>query len=147
MFLPLLEESQRDDGAGLVDADVRVHTADAKIHTYRIFTVRRHATDRSLARDLKPGEQRLVLQTSEGPTGTVPKLLVGARLIGTADEAPGVTPPPADPRPCHIAGDTTTASMPVVVLAAGLAAVLILVVVLRASHRRLQQSRASATRM
>ena len=82
MFLPLLDESEKSDGAGMIGALVKVYTADLKLHLYQINIVKRHATDLSLAFDLAPGEHRLIMQTSEGPHGTVPKLQVAAKPLG-----------------------------------------------------------------
>jgi hypothetical protein len=91
MFLPLLSQSEINDGAGMIGAIVKLYTADEKLHLYQINIVKRHATDLSLAYDLAPNQHRLIMQTSEGPHGTVPKLQVAARPIGvylaTAAEA------------------------------------------------------------
>jgi len=99
MFLPLLTESEKNDGAALIGALVKVYTADQRLHLYQINIVKRHATDLSLAFDLAPGEHRLIMQTSEGPHGTVPKLQVAAKPLGVyvasaADALP--TPHPVD---------------------------------------------------
>src|SRR3954454_17890609 len=91
MFLPLLSQSEHNDGAGMIGAIVKLYTADEKLHLYQINIVKRHATDLSLAFDLAPSQHRLIMQTSEGPHGTVPKLQVAARPVGvyvaTAAEA------------------------------------------------------------
>ena len=62
--------------------------------------MKRHATDFDLADEVRDGEERLILQTSEGPRGTIPKLQVAARLLsrqkGDVDEAT----PRARPREC-----------------------------------------------
>ncbi len=100
MFLPLLEESQRNNGARMLGALVQVYTSDGWIYLYEIFRVKRHATDFRLADDLGPGERRLILQTSEGPKGTVPKLQVAARLLSSQPGDPGQARPPAKPRIC-----------------------------------------------
>lgn len=99
MFLPLLEESQVDDGAAMIDMLVQVYTADARVYLYEIFEVKRHATDFSLAVP-KPGEHRLILQTSEGPRGTVPKLQVAATLLDIEDADPAEARPSPEPRAC-----------------------------------------------
>jgi hypothetical protein len=99
MFLPLLEESQVDDGAAMIDMLVQVYTADARVYLYEIFEVKRHATDFSLAVP-KPGEHRLILQTSEGPRGTVPKLQVAATLLDIEDADPAAARPSPEPRAC-----------------------------------------------
>jgi Sortase domain len=100
MFLPLLEASQVEDGAGMIGALVQVYTNDGHAYLYEIVTVKRHATDFSLA-ETAPGERKLILQTSEGPRGTVPKLQVAAELRddGPAEDPTDAVPSPL-PRPC-----------------------------------------------
>ena len=98
MFLPLLEASTRADGRELLGIEVDVYTTELLRYRYEIWLVRRHITDRAIASDgLQTGEQRLVLQTSEGPYGTREKLAVAARLVSVevasrADSLPGATP-------------------------------------------------------
>lgn len=100
MFLPLLDESERNDGAGMIGAIVKLYTADQKLHLYQINIVKRHATDLSLAYDLGPGQHRLIMQTSEGPHGTVPKLQVAARPIGVYLATAAEALPTPHPRDC-----------------------------------------------
>ncbi len=100
MFAPLLEASLVDDGRSLIGLDALVYTNDARLHTYRIFLVKRHATDLALAYEVPPGEWRLVLQTSEGPRGTFPILQVAARLVSTAAADLNDAHPVARPRAC-----------------------------------------------
>lgn len=100
MFLPMLEASQRDDGAEMIGALVEVYTADLTRQLYEVFIVKRHATDLSLANDVPAGEHRLVLQTSEGPRGTIPKLQVAARPIGTLPATAAEALPEPRPRVC-----------------------------------------------
>jgi hypothetical protein len=100
MFLPLLRASQRDDGAEMVGALVEVYTSDNRLHLYEIFRVKRHARDFALANNLEPGEHRLVLQTSEGRTGHIPKLQVAARPIAILPADPAEANPEPNPRPC-----------------------------------------------
>ncbi len=100
MFLPLLTASERRDGASLLGDLVQVYTDDNHEYVYEITVVKRHAIDFSLAEDVPPGVSQLVLQTSEGPAGTVPKLQILAEpidvLIATGPEAH----PRAKPRAC-----------------------------------------------
>ena len=91
MFLPLLERSRTNNGASLIGATVRVWTSNDVLYTYRITSVRRHVT--SLEGVFGIGPEQLWLQTSEGPRGTVAKLIVVARRVG-----PGV---PADHQDAH----------------------------------------------
>ena len=100
MFLALLEASQRDDGTEMIGALVEVYAADLTRHLYEIYVVKRHATDLSLADNVPAGEHRLVLQTSEGPRGTIPKLQVAARPIGTFTASAGDALPEPRPRVC-----------------------------------------------
>jgi len=100
MFLPLLTESEQNDGAGMIGAIVKLYTADQKLHLYQINIVKRHATDLSLAFDLAPGQHRLIMQTSEGPHGTVPKLQVAARPIGVYEATAAEALPTPHPRDC-----------------------------------------------
>lgn len=81
MFLPLLEEAVATDGRGLLNRDVEVQLRDGRLFIYRISEVRQHSVDRTIAERRRPGAHRLVLQTSEGPAGTIPKLMMAARLI------------------------------------------------------------------
>jgi hypothetical protein len=99
MFLPLLTASETDDGAALIGALVEVFTSADEVHVYEIVVVKRHATDFSLATDAGDAEQ-LLLQTSEGPTGTVPKLQVAARPVSVSRAAPSEAQPEPQPRVC-----------------------------------------------
>lgn len=101
MFLPLLNESLRDDGAAMIGMLVEVHTSGPIWYVYEIFEVKRHAIDLSLAKDVPPGEERLVLQTSEGPSGTVPKLQVAALLVETRASSGGDNAASPRPRVCN----------------------------------------------
>ncbi len=69
------------DGASLIGDLVQVYTSDDQEYVYQITRVKRHALDFSLALDAPPGSQQLILQTSEGPRGTVPKLQVLAEPV------------------------------------------------------------------
>jgi hypothetical protein len=100
MFLPLLEESMQDEGLGMIGALVQVYTSDAWVYLYEIYRVKRHATDFTLADNLKPDEHRLIMQTSEGPRGTVPKLQVAARLLSVQPANPREARPSPKPRVC-----------------------------------------------
>lgn len=100
MFLPLLETSQADAGAALVGEVVDVYSTENRRYRYRITSVLPHSTDRLIASDVPSGERRLVLQTSEGPRGTVPKLQVAAALIDVSDTDAETANPAASPRAC-----------------------------------------------
>ena len=98
MFLPLLLEAEATSGEGLLGEMVTLQLQDGRLLRYRIVEVKQHAYNRRLALRARPSQQRLILQTSEGPPGTIPKLQVAANLIGATytDEAA----PKAQPRAC-----------------------------------------------
>ena len=79
MFLPLLERSRINNGASLIGATVKVWTSYDLVSTYRITAVRRHV--RSLDGVFGIGTEQLWIQTSEGPRGTVAKLIVVAKRV------------------------------------------------------------------
>ena len=94
MFLPLLERSKINNGASLLGMTVKVWTSNNLVTTYQITKVRRHVTTFGNAFDLET--QQLWIQTSEGPRGTVGKLIVVAKRIGveaaTQEAAPVARP-------------------------------------------------------
>ena len=90
MFLPLLTQSEIEDGAGMIGMVAQVWTSDDQLFLYEISEVRRHATELDDA--VNADREQLWLQTSEGPRGTVPKLQVVAELLGSE---------PADPADAH----------------------------------------------
>jgi hypothetical protein len=100
MFLPLLTSSQVANGDAMIGSPVQLYTDDDKLYSYVITTVKRHTTDFALASSVGPDEQRLILQTSEGPAGTIPKLQVAATLLSVAPAAHGDAHPAAKPRVC-----------------------------------------------
>jgi hypothetical protein len=99
MFAPLLKASLVRDGEAMVGSLVEIYTSDNKLYLYELYRVKRHAADLSLA-EAPPGEQLLVLQTSEGPAGTVPKLQLAARPISVAAVASNEANPEPEPRVC-----------------------------------------------
>jgi hypothetical protein len=99
MFAPLLRASKYDDGASMIGALVQVYTDDNKLHLYEIELVKRHATDLSITR-VPPGVHQLVLQTSEGWHGHIPKLQVAARPLTVLSASYQDAHPPAQPRVC-----------------------------------------------
>ncbi len=100
MFLPMLEASKEDGGSSLIGAVVDVYATGNRRYRYEVTGVHPHSTDRSIAKDVAPDDGQLVLQTSEGPRGTVPKLQVSAELVDVAPATPGDALPPARPREC-----------------------------------------------
>ena len=99
MFAPLLHESYTNNGASMIGALVQVYTNDNKLHLYEITRVKRHATDLSITR-IPAGQHQLVLQTSEGWHGHIPKLQVLARPIAVVAAMPGDANPVPHPRVC-----------------------------------------------
>ena len=98
MFLPLLEQSERNDGAKMLGMTVEVYTSDDWRYVYTITEVRRHT--RNLNDALNATTERLWMQTSEGPAGHVPKLQVVADFLSASKADPAAAHPPAHPRIC-----------------------------------------------
>lgn len=98
MFLPLLTESERNDGDRMLGMTVEVYTSDDWRFLYTITEVRRHT--RSLDDAFHTTSDRLWMQTSEGPQGTVPKLQVVADFLSAEKADPKAAHPPAHPRIC-----------------------------------------------
>ena len=101
MFLPLLTAAERQNGAGMIGSLVEVYTDDDLRYVYAITVVKRHATDFSIAENADPGVSQLVIQTSEGPRGTVPKLQVLAELQDVLPANHDAAHPKAKPRACY----------------------------------------------
>jgi hypothetical protein len=98
MFLPLLEQSQRQNGSRMLDMLVNVYTADDQVHTYAISKVLRHQT--TLERLVEARSEQLWLQTSEGPKGTKEKLHVVATPVSVLPADPAEAHPKARPVTC-----------------------------------------------
>ena len=98
MFLPLLELLRTEGPSSLLGRRVELQLRDGRLFTYRTYRVDPRATNAEIGTSgRRPGEHRLVLQTSTG-IGSAPKLLVAARLVDVAstDE----TRPRPEPRAC-----------------------------------------------
>ena len=98
MFLPLLERSRVNNGASLIGATVKVWTSNNLVSTYEITRVRRHVTSLDGVFDI--GAEQLWIQTSEGPRGTVAKLIVVAKRTGYAAADHASAHPAAHPVAC-----------------------------------------------
>ncbi len=99
MFAPLLKASQVNNGASMVGALIEVYTSNNKLHLYELYRVKRHATDLSLV-NAPAGAHMLVLQTSEGVSGTIPKLQVAARPLSVVPANASEANPRPRPRVC-----------------------------------------------
>jgi hypothetical protein len=84
MFLPLLNGSQKNNGAAMIGDVVLIYTDDDRNHVYEISEVIRHVPVSSAALDraLTATTEELWLQTSEGPKTSSPKLQVIALPVG-----------------------------------------------------------------
>ncbi len=92
MFLPLLTQSQRNNGQAMIGMIVQVYTSDDQLFLYRIYLVRRHYPASNSLAGLPVKDNQLWLQTSEGPLTSSTKLQVVAKLL---------TSGPADHRTAH----------------------------------------------
>lgn len=99
MFLPLLERSKINNGAGLVGMTILVWTSNDLVSTYKIVRVRRHVLTLDGAYTAKT--EQLWVQTSEGPHGTRQKLIVVAKRIGSATATYAAAHPTPHPKICH----------------------------------------------
>lgn len=101
MFLPLLDQSKRSNGEGMINMVVEVYTSDNQRLTYYITEVRRHVPKTTgFADPLSRTEETLWLQTSEGPKGTPTVLQVIAMPFGSGPADPAEAHPEADPVVC-----------------------------------------------
>jgi hypothetical protein len=80
MFLPILLASRVHDGRSMLGMRIEVFTSDDRRFTYEVTEVRRHMT--SLESAFLATAEQVVLQTSEGPRGTIPKVMLLADPIG-----------------------------------------------------------------
>ncbi len=99
MFLPLLSASKINNGASLIGKKVQVYTSDNLVYTYQITRVRRHVT--SVDGIFGITNRQLWLQTSEGPRGTVAKLIVVAKPISVATTTYAAAHPTPKPVYCR----------------------------------------------
>ncbi len=100
MLLPLLTASERNDGRTLIGQRVVVYGSAGHAYSYTIERVIRHATDRTAAAAVPANQRRLILQTSEGPSGTIPKLQVVAAFLSVKAASPKEANPSPQPRVC-----------------------------------------------
>jgi len=86
MFLPLLETADRT----MLGMLVEVYTSDNLVFLYEITRVLRNQASLDVA--FEATEEQLMLQTSEGPRGTIGKTMIVARPLSVS---------PADPKAAH----------------------------------------------
>jgi hypothetical protein len=87
MLADMLAASEVNDGAAMIGQEIIVYTTGGWRHVYSISIVKRHATDYSLADEIGPDQERLIVQTSEGPATDPLKLQVAAVPV-SADQVP-----------------------------------------------------------
>jgi hypothetical protein len=98
MFLPLLNKSKINDGASMIGMTVKVWTSNSYVHYYTIDKVRRHVTTFDGVFGVK--DERLWLQTSEGPNFTYPKLIIEGYRYKTAQSTYAAAHPTPRPVSC-----------------------------------------------
>ena len=98
MFLPLLNASKKNNGAAMIGKVVYVYTSKSMRYTYKITKVRRHVSD--ISSSLKITDERLWLQTSEGPNHTYPKLIIVAQRVASTAVSYDEAHPSAHPKRC-----------------------------------------------
>jgi len=99
MFLPLLNQSQKNNGRKMLGMTVEVYTSDNWRFLYTITEVRRHTLDLDDA--VNSTTEQVWMQTSEGPEGTVPKLQVVADFLAAETTDAASAHPRAHPRVCR----------------------------------------------
>ena len=110
MFLPLLTQSQVNDGQTMIGLWVEVYADDNQRHVYEIDQVIRHvpATAAALVTALAVTTDQLWLQTSEGPLDSSTKLQVVANPVGEVAAAPADAHPTNQGSVCPDAPYCTT---------------------------------------
>lgn len=101
MFLPILDGSQVDDGKKMLGMIVGLYTSDDQLFLYEIVEVRRHVSANfDLANLQAEGPAALWLQTSEGPGGKFPKLILKATLYNSGQTSHADAHPSPKPVVC-----------------------------------------------
>jgi hypothetical protein len=100
MLGEMLAQSLIDDGAEMLGEQVVVYTSGGWRHTYSISIVKPHATDYSIADEVAPDEERLVLQTSEGTVENPLKLQVAAEPVSSTQVPASEALASPEPRDC-----------------------------------------------
>jgi len=95
MFLPLL----RTADAKMLGMLVQVYTSDNLVFLYEISRVLRNQASLDIA--FEATEEQLMLQTSEGPRGTIGKTMIIARPLSVGPADPKAAHPTAKPVACQ----------------------------------------------
>jgi hypothetical protein len=95
MFLPILEASNR----AMLGMLVQVYTNDNQVFLYEVTRVLRNQTNLDLA--FAATDEQLMLQTSEGPRGTIGKTMLIARPLSVGPADPKLANPTARPIACQ----------------------------------------------
>jgi hypothetical protein len=95
MFLPIL----RTADAEMLGMLVQVYTSDDQVFLYEVTRVLRHQTSLDIAYSAKA--EQLMLQTSEGPRGTVEKTMLVARPLSVGPADPSTANPTPKPVACQ----------------------------------------------
>ena len=101
MFLPLLQSERADDGQDLIGHEIDVYTSDGGMFVYKVDQIVEHATDYSIINSIPLNQHELILQTSEGPYGTIEKMQVVASLQSQTTVALQDANPVPHPRDCE----------------------------------------------
>ena len=99
MFEPLLLRSRVNNGASLIGATIKVWSSNNLVSTYKVTRVRLHVTSLDGVFDIGP--EQLWIQTSEGPRGTVGKLIVVAKRTGYEAASHESAHPTPHPKVCR----------------------------------------------
>ena len=101
MFLPILDASKVNNGAGMLGMIVYVYTSDDQLFLYEITSVRRHVPYLgALERPFRAKTEQLWLQTSEGHGETFPKLQLKADYVTSGPTTHGAAHPKPHPVVC-----------------------------------------------
>lgn len=95
MFLPILTTADKAMKGMLV----QVYTSDDQVFLYEVTRVLRHQSSLDVA--FGATDEQLMLQTSEGPRGTIGKTMLIARPIGVGAADPAAANPAAKPVVCQ----------------------------------------------
>jgi hypothetical protein len=95
MFLPLLETADRK----MLGMLVQVYTNDNQVFLYEVTKVLRNQSSLDIA--FGTTEEQLMLQTSEGPRGTIGKTIVVARPLSVGPATAAAANPKAKPSACE----------------------------------------------